>query len=108
MHPGWADTPGVKASLPRFYRLTKPLLRTPEQGTDTIVWLGAADEPGRSTGLFWHDHRPRPTHLLALTKETPEDREQLWAQCVQLSGWQEDPDRNPPEEKANGPLSSNI
>ena len=45
MHPGWADTPGVSASLPRFYRLTRPLLRSPAQGADTIVWLGAADEP---------------------------------------------------------------
>ena len=45
MHPGWADTPGVATSLPRFYRVTKPLLRTPAQGADTIVWLGAAAEP---------------------------------------------------------------
>src|SRR5689334_6978136 len=29
MHPGWADTPGVKASLPRFHALMGPLLRTP-------------------------------------------------------------------------------
>ena len=50
MHPGWADTPGVKSSLPRFYRATKPLLRTPAQGADTIVWLGAAGLPGRETG----------------------------------------------------------
>jgi len=70
MHPGWADTPGVESSLPRFYRLTRPLLRTPEQGADTIVWLGAADEPTRSTGLFWQDRRPRPTH--SEEKEKPD------------------------------------
>ena len=108
MHPGWADTPGVESSLPRFYRLTRPLLRTPEQGADTIVWLGAADEPGRSSGLFWHDRRPRPTHLLPWTKETQQERERLWLQCGQLSGWQEDLNRNPPEEKANGALSSST
>ena len=45
MHPGWADTPGVRSSLPRFYRATRPLLRSPEQGADTIVWLGSAAEP---------------------------------------------------------------
>ena len=50
MHPGWADTPGVRTSLPTFHRLTRPLLRTPEQGADTIVWLAAAAEPARSTG----------------------------------------------------------
>ena len=27
MHPGWADTPGVVDSLPRFHKLTGPLLR---------------------------------------------------------------------------------
>ena len=66
MHPGWADTPGVRSSLPRFYKVTRPLLRTPAQGADTIVWLGAAAEPGRSSGRFWHDRRPRPTHRLPM------------------------------------------
>jgi dehydrogenase/reductase SDR family member 12 len=107
MHPGWADTPGVKTSLPRSYRLTRPLLRTPEQGADTIVWLGAADEPARSTGRFWHDRRPRPTHLLPWTRETQQDRERLWAQCVRLSGWQDNPGSQPSKEKPNGPLPSN-
>ena len=32
MHPGWADTPGVRSSLPRFYTVTRPLLRTPAAG----------------------------------------------------------------------------
>ncbi|MGO9753049.1 MAG: SDR family NAD(P)-dependent oxidoreductase [Solirubrobacteraceae bacterium] len=88
MHPGWADTPGVRSSLPRFYRATRPLLRTPAQGADTIVWLGAAAEPGRSSGRFWHDRRPRPTHLLPWTRETRQERERLLAECVRLSALQ--------------------
>jgi dehydrogenase/reductase SDR family protein 12 len=84
MHPGWSDTPGVRSSLPRFYKLTRPLLRTPEQGADTIVWLGAATEPGRSSGRFWHDRRQRPTHLLPWTRETPQERERLLAECARL------------------------
>ncbi len=87
MHPGWADTPGVQTSLPRFYRLTQPLLRTPEQAADTIVWLAAAPEGGASSGRFWHDRRQRPTHVRPGTKETDEDRERLWTQCAELSGW---------------------
>ena len=86
MHPGWADTPGVTASLPRFAKLTKPLLRTPEQGADTIVWLGAADEPATISGGFWHDRRRRPTHLLPRTRETAADRDTLWRECERLSG----------------------
>ncbi len=89
MHPGWADTPGVKSSLPRFYKLTKPLLRTPAQGADTIVWLGAAAEPGRSSGEFWQDRRMRPTHRVPWTKEAAADRRKLWAECERLSGWRE-------------------
>jgi NAD(P)-dependent dehydrogenase (short-subunit alcohol dehydrogenase family) len=87
MHPGWADTPGVVSSLPRFHRLTGPLLRSPEQGADTIVWLGAAAEPGESSGGFWHDRRRRPTHRLPWTRETSEDRERLWRECERLTGW---------------------
>ena len=87
MHPGWSDTPGVRSSLPRFYQLTRPLLRTPAEGADTIVWLGAAAEPGGSSGRFWHDRRPRPTHWLRWTRETPQERERLLAECVRLSGW---------------------
>ena len=86
MHPGWADTPGVQTSLPRFHALTRPLLRSPEQGADTIVWLGAADEPSHSSGDFWHDRRRRPTHRVPWTRESPADREALWAVCEELSG----------------------
>ena len=85
MHPGWVDTPGLAASLPRFRRLTRPLLRTPQQGADTIVWLGAASEPARRSGEFWHDRRVRPTHRVPLTKESAEQRARLWVECERLS-----------------------
>ena len=78
MHPGWAATPGVSESLPRFYKVTRPLLRTAEQGADTIVWLCTSEEAGQTTGLFWHDRRPRPTHRLEATRETQKEREALW------------------------------
>ena len=108
MHPGWADTPGVASSLPRFYKLARPLLRTPQQGADTIVWLAAADEPGHCTGLFWHDRQQRPTHLLPWTRETQPEREQLWARCAQLSGWAEHTTPSEEKEKTHGPLPSST
>ena len=39
MHPGWADTPGLSRSLPRFHRLTRPLLRDirPGGGHDRLA-----------------------------------------------------------------------
>ncbi len=87
MHPGWADTPGVESSLPRFHRLTRPLLRTSEQGADTVVWLCASPEAAESTGLFWHDRKPRPTHRMKRTRERPGDRAALWKALGEMSGW---------------------
>lgn len=89
LHPGWADTPGVRSSLPRFARTLGPLLRTPEQGADTLVWLASDDgEPLARTGAFWLDRRVRPIHRLARTRrsDTPERRAALWDRCVQLTG----------------------
>ena len=86
MHPGWADTPGLRSSLPRFHALARPFLRTAEDGADTTLWLGAADGPARTTGSFWHDRAIRPTHRVPWTKESAEDRAQLWRTCVELSG----------------------
>jgi NAD(P)-dependent dehydrogenase (short-subunit alcohol dehydrogenase family) len=89
MHPGWADTPGVESGIPLFQKVMSPLLRTAEQGADTIVWLAAAAEPGETTGRFWHDREPRPTHRSSRTRETPEQRERLWRALEELSGWNE-------------------
>ena len=50
MHPGWVDTKGVQTFMPVFRTVTRPIMRDLEAGADTIVWLGAAPEPLRSTG----------------------------------------------------------
>ena len=89
MHPGWADTPGVARSLPKFRRVVGPLLRTPADGVDTLVWLAVDDgAPLSETGRFWHDRRPRTLHRLSSTRrsDTPEERERLWRWAVQKSG----------------------
>lgn len=81
MHPGWADTPGVAESLPRFRTVMGPLLRTPAEGADTVVWLGADDDaPRHTSGTFWLDRAPRPIHRLGSTRrsDTPARRTALW------------------------------
>ncbi|HYF26756.1 MAG TPA: SDR family NAD(P)-dependent oxidoreductase [Baekduia sp.] len=85
MHPGWVDTPGVQTSLPRFHRALGPLLRSPAEGADTITWLAAAAEPGRTTGGFWHDRRRRAVHRLPTTRERPGDAERLHEACRRLA-----------------------
>lgn len=86
MHPGWADTPGVQDSLPGFRRVTQKVLRSAAEGADTIVWLAAADIPMRSSGAFWTDRRPRPTHYGPWTREDPADRRRLWESVAGLAG----------------------
>lgn len=85
MHPGWAATPGVGASLPTFDRVMRPLLRTPEEGADTIVWLAVADEPTRTNGRFWLDRAPRRPHRLSRTREPAGERTRLLTRLVELS-----------------------
>ena len=88
MHPGWADTPGVDAGIPGFGKVMGPLLRSPEQGADTMVWLAADDSLEETTGAFWHDRAVRSTHKLKATArtDTPARREALWSWCEQHTG----------------------
>jgi NAD(P)-dependent dehydrogenase (short-subunit alcohol dehydrogenase family) len=81
MHPGWADTPAVRSSLPRFWKAMQGRLRTPAEGADTVVWLAASPAARGRSGLFWFDRRPRSTHLLPLTRESRVDREALRKLC---------------------------
>ncbi len=77
MHPGWADTPGVETALPAFYRATRHLLRSPEEGADTIVWLAASTEAGEVSGKFWLDREQHPSHITQRTRETAAERRKL-------------------------------
>jgi dehydrogenase/reductase SDR family protein 12 len=85
MHPGWADTPAVQTSLPRFHRLMQKRLRTPDEGADTIVWLAVCSKVAGKTGLFWFDRTPRWTHYVPWTRETAEERQRLWELCCKLT-----------------------
>jgi NAD(P)-dependent dehydrogenase (short-subunit alcohol dehydrogenase family) len=99
LHPGWADTPGVDTALPGFARAMGPLLRTPQQGADTLVWLAADDAAVESNGLFWHDRRPRNPHRLRSTRkaDTPERRDRLWDWVSATAGVEPSGGAAPPE-----------
>ena len=82
MHPGWAATPGIAAALPGFSGVMRPILRSPDQGADTIVWLATASPGALGSGRFWHDRRPRPEYPLPWTRERdPATARRLW-ECV--------------------------
>ncbi|XP_073518737.1 dehydrogenase/reductase SDR family member 12 [Phyllobates terribilis] len=79
MHPGWADTPAVRLSMPDFYEKMKNRLRTEEQGADTVVWLAVSPAATKhASGLFFQDRKPVSTHLpLASTHSSAADEEKL-------------------------------
>ena len=77
MHPGWADTPGVQNSLPEFRRITSSVLRSVQEGADTIVWLAVASEAGQTSGKLFLDREQRSTHLMKKTRESADERRKL-------------------------------
>ncbi len=88
MHPGWAATPGITDSLPGFSKLVRPILRSADEGADTIVWLAASDLAGRGTEGFWHDRKVRPTHYLPWQRDDPDRVQRLWDYCLDATDLQ--------------------
>ncbi|MFN8596504.1 MAG: SDR family NAD(P)-dependent oxidoreductase [Anaerolineae bacterium] len=85
MHPGWADTPIVRAGLPTFRKAIGRFLRTPAEGADTIVWLMAAQRVASITGEFWFDRCERAKHKTSQTHSPLADYRCLWDVCEELT-----------------------
>ena len=81
MHPGWAETPSVKQSLPTFHRITEPFLRSAAQGADSVVWLAASHSASELNGAFVFDREARSAYWLPGTRETEEERARFIALC---------------------------
>ena len=90
-HPGWVDTPGLASGLSAFTRLG-PLLRTPDEGADTAVWLAAGaarlavDDGAPATDGFFHDRQLRSEHRLRRTSRAsaPDEGARLWDWCQEV------------------------
>uniref|UniRef100_A0A671SSI5 Dehydrogenase/reductase SDR family member 12-like n=1 Tax=Sinocyclocheilus anshuiensis TaxID=1608454 RepID=A0A671SSI5_9TELE len=87
MHPGWADTPAVRSSMPDFYAKMKNKLRTEAQGADTVVWLAISDTASRQpSGLFFQDRKAVSTHLpLASSRTSPAEDQKLMSELEELA-----------------------
>jgi NAD(P)-dependent dehydrogenase (short-subunit alcohol dehydrogenase family) len=91
MHPGWADTPSAWGAVPSLAAPVRPLLRTPEQGADTLLWLAVNPRVvEHESGQFWFDRRPRDTHRLGYGKSNAAERDSFWKLCCDLSGYTPD------------------
>jgi dehydrogenase/reductase SDR family member 12 len=86
MHPGWADTPGLAASLPGFRERLGDGLRTPAEGVDTLLWLAASPDARRTSGRLFLDRRVRPFDRIPSTRLSAADRRALWDRVVTLTG----------------------
>lgn len=87
MHPGWADTPGVRDSMPDFYEKLKDKFRTAGEGADTVVWLSISEEAKKySPGQFFLDRQPQSKHLpLAWSSYSKQDVDKVYKYCFDLA-----------------------
>ena len=78
MHPGWTGTAGVQKSMPGFYEKFGEMMRTDDQGSDTISWLCAV-EPKPENGAFYRDRAVETEHFFGgFTSYSEEDEEKLY------------------------------
>lgn len=78
MHPGWADTDGVRSSLPWFRAVLQKLLRDADQAADTALWLAHA-RPEVGDGGIWLDRAVQPEHEFSFTARSPHSADDLRA-----------------------------
>lgn len=90
MHPGWADTEGLRDAMESFYTKNKNSLRTSEQGADTIIFLASSaslDEEDTRGGKFWFDRKPVKKHFpFGGTKLSEKEKLQLWDNASRYVG----------------------
>jgi NAD(P)-dependent dehydrogenase (short-subunit alcohol dehydrogenase family) len=85
MTPGWCDTPLVREGLPRFGSFFDPVLRSADQGADTLAWLATRPSAEIGTDGLWRDRARRWEHRLPHTLGG-DDTEALWRWCERRSG----------------------
>ncbi len=78
MHPGGVNTNfgnGVDGLLGIAFRQFGWLMRTPEKGAETIIWLATSPEATQYNGLYFKDKKPIPSVALSHDKRA---QQHLW------------------------------
>ena len=70
MHPGWVDTPGVAILAATVLQGDTTAAEDARAGRRHDRVARCRRRTGPCSGRFWHDRRPRPTHVLRWTRET--------------------------------------
>jgi hypothetical protein len=85
MHPGWVDTAAVRRAMPKFALLTKLILRSPEEGADTISWLaGYEGSDIDETSGFWFDRARAPLMMSRRVSVPDEEIEHMMSRLDHL------------------------
>ena len=67
-------------------------LRTPEQGTDTILWLALMDNADLEAGALYLDRQTQHKHnFMSGTQYTQAESDKLWQKLETLTGLQPEP-----------------
>jgi len=65
LHPGTVDSNFFDDLDEQTRAYTQTLDKmSVEQGADTLLWLATAEEPGKSSGGYWHERKPRTPNPL--------------------------------------------
>ncbi len=86
LHPGFvntrfADATGGRTS--RFFKVAKKMALTPEQGSETIVYLASSDEVAGRTGEYFVKCRAEKPSKAA---QDDESARRLWEISEKLAG----------------------
>jgi len=83
MHPGAVSTNFINHADEGTQKYLRGInLVSPEEGADTVVWLATADEPGTTSGGYFHQRRRIPTSAAADDREAAR---RLWMESERLA-----------------------
>jgi retinol dehydrogenase 14 len=86
VHPGAVNTrfgTSDRGPMTLLFRLSKPFMRTPEQGADTLIYLASSWEVEGISGKYYSDRKWIEPQEIALD---PEARRKLWEASEELTG----------------------
>lgn len=76
--------------MPGFFEKHKEMMRSAEQGADTIVWLSICDrvvEEPRFNGQFFFDREIASEHLPMCNTTSPQEHtDRLYQKCKTMCG----------------------
>ena len=86
VHPGAVNTrfgTSDRGPMTLLFRLSKPFMRTPEQGADTLIYLASSREVEGISGKYYSDRKWIEPQEVALA---PDARRKLWEASEDLTG----------------------